>query len=57
MHRIIKVCTGGKEQSIETLKRIKCRRTESASACKQEDTDAGRAKKCSRTMMRLVSHR
>jgi hypothetical protein len=45
-----------KEQSIEMLQRIKHRRTESARGCKQEDTDAGRAEQCSRTMMRLVSH-
>jgi hypothetical protein len=31
-----------KEQSIETLQRIKHRRTKSARVCKQEDTDADR---------------
>jgi hypothetical protein len=44
------------EEKDEVHMQRQIRRTKSVRRCEQEDTDAGRSEKCSRTMMRLVSH-
>jgi hypothetical protein len=44
------------EEKVELCMQRQRRRSESSRRCENEDTDAGRAEQCSRTVMRLVSH-
>ena len=44
------------EKEVEVHMQRQSRRTERSRICEQEDTNAGRADQCSRTVRRQVSH-